>query len=197
MTTKEQDALILSNLDYATKLARVRHSSTPCTVTLEDLEGTALLGLTQAARTYDPTRGTKFTTWAYYRILGAMVDELRSLDHAPQKLRTEANKDKTIKVKEIMLFEDLNTTEDNEEECHDPVDYREEDPSEGPARRDVIEKVRGELDPILWEIYFEHYAEGKPAAHIARERGVTRQCIAKRLAKAQRLITEIVGEEDE
>lgn len=46
----------------------------------EDLESTAIEGLLQALDSYDPDRGVLFSTHAYRRIHGAVVDALRSLD---------------------------------------------------------------------------------------------------------------------
>lgn len=43
----------------------------------EDYEGAALLGLCDAARRYDPSRGMGFKTFVYLRIRGAMFDLLR------------------------------------------------------------------------------------------------------------------------
>ncbi len=47
----------------------------------EDLISAGTLGLVRAARAYDPTRHAEFKTYAYIRIRGAVIDELRSLSH--------------------------------------------------------------------------------------------------------------------
>jgi RNA polymerase sigma factor for flagellar operon FliA len=41
----------------------------------------ALIGLWEAAKKYDPSRGYKFKTYAFLRIIGAMQDENRSDEH--------------------------------------------------------------------------------------------------------------------
>ncbi len=46
----------------------------------EDLESVGLMGLLQALEQYDPARGTPFSTFAYGRIRGALIDYLRSID---------------------------------------------------------------------------------------------------------------------
>jgi len=46
----------------------------------EDLEGAGLVGLVEALNAYDPTGGATFMTFAYFRVRGAIVDYLRSLD---------------------------------------------------------------------------------------------------------------------
>jgi RNA polymerase sigma factor for flagellar operon FliA len=47
------------------------------TAPFEDLLGLGVDGLLQAAERFDPTRGVAFTTFAYYRIRGAILDSLR------------------------------------------------------------------------------------------------------------------------
>jgi RNA polymerase sigma factor for flagellar operon FliA len=46
-------------------------------IAVEDLEGYGFCGLLEAADSFDDSRGTKFSTFAYYRIRGAMFDALR------------------------------------------------------------------------------------------------------------------------
>ena len=48
----------------------------PRNVELDDLIGYGQVGLAQAARDFDPARGVRFTTYAYYRIRGAIMDGL-------------------------------------------------------------------------------------------------------------------------
>lgn len=50
---------------------------------LEDLISSGTLGLVKAARAYDPTRDAEFKTYAYIRIRGAVIDELRSNSFVP------------------------------------------------------------------------------------------------------------------
>ncbi len=49
-------------------------------VELEDLIAYGQLGLVEAARTFDTTRGYAFTTFAHYRIRGAILDGLQKLN---------------------------------------------------------------------------------------------------------------------
>jgi DNA-directed RNA polymerase specialized sigma subunit len=37
------------------------------------------VGLAEAARQFDPSRGGQFTTYAYYRIRGAILDGLETI----------------------------------------------------------------------------------------------------------------------
>lgn len=53
---------------------------------LEDLLSAGALGLVKAARSFDPTREAEFKTYAYIRIRGAVLDELRGRSFAPSAL---------------------------------------------------------------------------------------------------------------
>ena len=41
---------------------------------------------------FDPTRDVKFETFAEHRIRGAMIDEMRRMDHLPRRLRDDTDK---------------------------------------------------------------------------------------------------------
>jgi len=56
---------------------RVARSVGVRTMTLEELESAGNEALVQAAMRYDPTSPASFTTFAHYRVYGAMIDALR------------------------------------------------------------------------------------------------------------------------
>jgi RNA polymerase sigma factor for flagellar operon FliA len=62
----------------------------PGHVQREDLMSAGLLGLVQAAKAFDASRGVSFAGYAATRIRGAIVDELRSLDWASRSVRRRA-----------------------------------------------------------------------------------------------------------
>jgi RNA polymerase sigma factor for flagellar operon FliA len=62
----------------------------PKSIERDDLINTAMIGLFDALEKYDETRGTKFETYAIWRIKGAVLDELRSLDWASRTTRRKA-----------------------------------------------------------------------------------------------------------
>jgi RNA polymerase sigma factor for flagellar operon FliA len=59
----------------------------PSYLDAEDLFSVGLIGLLNAFDRYDPTREAKFKTYAEYRIRGAMLDEIRSMDWIPRSVR--------------------------------------------------------------------------------------------------------------
>jgi RNA polymerase sigma factor FliA len=62
----------------------------PKSIERDDLTNAALIGLFDALEKYDESRGTKFETYAIWRIKGAVLDELRSLDWASRTTRRKA-----------------------------------------------------------------------------------------------------------
>jgi len=62
----------------------------PKSIEKEDLLNTAIIGLFDALEKYDPERGTKFETYAIWRIKGAVLDELRSMDWVSRTTRRKA-----------------------------------------------------------------------------------------------------------
>lgn len=77
MTTTQQ--LIEKYIPLANKLAFDRKKTLPKFVDIEELQSAAYLGLTEAANRFDESRGISFSTFAYPRILGAIVDSLRQM----------------------------------------------------------------------------------------------------------------------
>ena len=62
----------------------------PPYIEYEDLISYGIFGLMQAIDRYDITKGVKFETYAYTRIRGSIIDELRKLDWIPQNTRKKA-----------------------------------------------------------------------------------------------------------
>jgi len=62
----------------------------PSHVSRSDLVSAGMLGLAQAARTFDPERGIAFDRFASTRIRGALLDELRGRDWASRSVRSRA-----------------------------------------------------------------------------------------------------------
>lgn len=55
------------------------HRGLPSSVDIDDLIGYGQIGLAEAARDFDPGRTGSFTTYAYYRIRGAIYDGLSKM----------------------------------------------------------------------------------------------------------------------
>jgi RNA polymerase sigma factor for flagellar operon FliA len=58
----------------------------PAYMDAEDLVSVGIIGLMDAMDKYDPSREAKFKTYAEFRIRGAMLDEIRSMDWIPRSV---------------------------------------------------------------------------------------------------------------
>ena len=56
------------------------HQRLPRSVEVDELIGEGQLGLLRADRDYDPSKGAQFSTYAYWRVRGAMLDWVRQQD---------------------------------------------------------------------------------------------------------------------
>ena len=82
--TEDQRSLAAAYVPFAMRLAAPwQQRFRPLA---DDLGGSALLALCEAAATFDPARGVKFPTFAALRINGELRDELRR--QAPKGFRT-------------------------------------------------------------------------------------------------------------
>ncbi|MCH8496898.1 MAG: RNA polymerase sigma factor FliA [Marinobacter sp.] len=64
----------------------------PDSVLLDDLIQAGMIGLLEAARKYDATKGASFETYAGIRIRGAIVDEIRKGDWVPRSVHRNARR---------------------------------------------------------------------------------------------------------
>ena len=81
-----RDQLILAHLPLVKHAIGRLLGRLPSGVDAENLESAGVLGLVEAANRFDPERGVKFETFAYLRIRGAVVDEMRRNSCLPQQV---------------------------------------------------------------------------------------------------------------
>ena len=93
-------------LQYAPLVKRIAHHlllRMPSSVQVDDLVQSGMIGLLEAARKYDLSKGASFETYAGIRIRGAMLDEIRKGDWAPRsvhrKSRQVADAIKTVEMR--------------------------------------------------------------------------------------------------
>jgi RNA polymerase sigma factor for flagellar operon FliA len=84
-----EDQAVMENLPLVRYIAARIASTIPASVELDDLIQTGTLGLIDAVRRYDPSKGIPFPAYARYRIRGAILDALRSLDWATRNQRSQ------------------------------------------------------------------------------------------------------------
>ena len=87
MPSGEQERLLLEHLPIVRFLARRIHERLPQHVDLEDLVSAGVVGLMDALTKFDPAKKVQFRSYAQFRIRGAILDSLRTLDWSPRALR--------------------------------------------------------------------------------------------------------------
>jgi len=93
----DRDRLVEDNLDLVRSIAGKVQRSLGRTLDLDELVAYGSKGLVEAASRFDARQGAAFSTFAYYRIRGAMLDGLRSMgwysrgDYANYRAEERAN----------------------------------------------------------------------------------------------------------
>lgn len=90
--SRDQSELVRAHLPLVHYAVAEMSSRVPSSVGRDDLVSAGMLGLVQAASSYDPDRGVDFGAFARVRIRGALIDELRSRDWATRSVRGMARK---------------------------------------------------------------------------------------------------------
>ena len=86
----DRDQLILDELPQVYFIAARILERLPASVQIEDLVNAGVLGLLEAYENYDSSRNAQFKTFARFRIRGAILDSLRSLDWGSRGMRRKA-----------------------------------------------------------------------------------------------------------
>jgi RNA polymerase sigma factor for flagellar operon FliA len=87
LLTPEQEKLMMENLPIVRFIARRIHERLPQHVPIEDLYSAGVVGLLDALSKFDPSKQVQFRSYAQFRIRGAILDNLRTLDWSPRELR--------------------------------------------------------------------------------------------------------------
>jgi RNA polymerase sigma factor for flagellar operon FliA len=78
---------LLEHLPIVRFLARRIHDRLPQHVDIEDMVSAGVVGLMDAFSKFDPAKKVQFRSYAQFRIRGAILDSLRTLDWSPRELR--------------------------------------------------------------------------------------------------------------
>ena len=88
-------AMAIAVEDYADLVKRIAQhmiARMPASVQIDDLTQAGMIGLLEASKKYDASRGASFETYAGIRIRGAIVDEIRKGDWTPRSVHRNARR---------------------------------------------------------------------------------------------------------
>lgn len=205
----ERDWLIEKHKPIVYFLAKKISQSLPFTTDIEDLVAYGQLGLVEASERFDPSRGNNFSTFAHYRIRGAIYDGLREMGvisrsrvhrfaaHANDVLMTEVD-DSSIEpgakvedeIKSVESLIDalipiyfLSLDDEESREVEDEAALTSADFE----TRDLISKVRStidELDAEESELLRKLYFQNMLMKDLATQMGVTKSWVSRLHARA-------------
>ncbi len=90
LTGKKREELILAYTPLIRYIASRLASRLPPQVAFDDLVSSGIIGLIDAIDKFNIGKKVQFKTYAEFRVRGAMLDELRSLDWVPRSVRRKA-----------------------------------------------------------------------------------------------------------
>jgi RNA polymerase sigma factor for flagellar operon FliA len=83
-TQNRDEELILAHLGMVKRVAVHLKARIPPFMEVDELVQVGMIGLIEAARAFDPTKGVVFESYAHSRVRGAMIDEVRRLSFLPR-----------------------------------------------------------------------------------------------------------------
>ena len=83
----ERERVLMEQLPQVRYIARRIHGRLPRHVPFEDLVHAGVVGLIDALNKFDQSKHVQFSSYAKFRIRGAILDSLRELDWSPRELR--------------------------------------------------------------------------------------------------------------
>jgi RNA polymerase sigma factor for flagellar operon FliA len=86
-TDVERERVLMEQLPQVRYIARRIHERLPRHVPFEDLVHAGVVGLIDALNKFDVSKHVQFSSYAKFRIRGAILDSLRELDWSPRELR--------------------------------------------------------------------------------------------------------------
>lgn len=89
---QERDMLISQYASLVKTIAGRLAIRLPQHISQDDLVSAGIMGLLDAIDKFDEEKGVAFKSYAEFRIRGAMIDELRSMDWVPRSIRRNAKR---------------------------------------------------------------------------------------------------------
>ena len=92
MASGDFDAVLIGQLPQVKYIARRIHERLPKHVPFDDLVHAGIVGLIDAMHKFDVSKNVRFSSYAKFRIRGAILDSLRDMDWSPRDLRRKARR---------------------------------------------------------------------------------------------------------
>ncbi len=185
--------------EYTPLVKRIAHhlmARLPANVVLDDLIQSGMIGLLEAARRYDASKGASFETFAGIRIRGAIIDEVRRGDWTPRSVHRNARRvSEAIHVVEHRTGRDATDAEVSAELGISVADYH------GLLQDSVDSRLFSydQLTESSEESPGDQFETSDPGPGIQHEEGGFRQALADaigRLPERERLVLSLYYDEE-
>ena len=170
MEKREREKLILDNISLVKKVAsKIYYRLPKGDIEFDDLVNVGVIGLMKAIQKYDKDKA-KFSTYAYIKIRGEILDYLRSLDIVPRTVRDKIKKEKPLEEGKpvpvsntaVMVSIEKALSSDESLKIVDTLVSNRETPEEEVIREDQKEKLLQAVNllsekekKVLQMLYFE------------------------------------------
>ena len=201
---KEKKKLVEDNLNLIKKVAsKIYYRLPDCSIDFDDLFQVGVIGLIKAAENYNEDKG-KFSTYAYIRIRGEILDFLRSLEIFPNTEKDyitveKAEPDEDLPYSNTAIILSLNSiisTEDDSISLIDSIVSNSKTPEEEYEIKEQIEKISQIIDNHLDEnekkVINYLFFEEKDPKEIQEIMGISLGRISQIKAKALEKIREVM-----
>ena len=188
-TDAARNALVEANMDAVDILARRMFFHHGRRVELETLVSDGYLGLIDAAKRFDASRGYKFSTFAQRRIQGAMYDGIRERDWLSRRARQKGEHDHI----RFMSSNDKAMTRDDGTDVDFSASMGQDDePCPLEQREEVAMILRG-LPPLHRHCMMLRYAEDLLMSEIGQAMGLSESRISQVHKQALAMIRKKIG----
>lgn len=210
--TPENQELVTQHQALVHSIAKKVKGQMPQVIEYEELVSYGQEGLIQAARRFDPERGAVFSTFAYYRIRGAMFDGVRRMgpmvrlstrarfeekaDQYLEQRSTEPAPNTAVDAAERLssMISDLAVAYVMaSEKIGESADHTTPDPAEVTEAREGISLIRERLShlpdkekDLLRLMYFEDYTMQAAAEELGISKGWASRLHTRALAKLRK-----------
>ncbi len=176
-TQATRDAEVKAYMPLVQKIANQVHGQVRGQVDREDLMSWGTTGLLEAMKRFDPSQGAKLSTFAYYRIRGAMLDGIGKV--APLSRKCYRN------AREAGDHHAIYRDECQAEEIVDPRSgLSPEDFAEKVQMQSLLQNAIGNLPVEQQHLVRSHYFGGATLQKAGKDLGISKSWACRSHAKA-------------
>ena len=218
--SQEREQLILDNIDFVRQILSKMTFQVENDDDRQNLNSSGIVGLVEAANQFDPGQGVAFRTYAYPRIRGAILDELRRVSPvsqntlkqigvikktyqtlsspvSPEELAEAAclTLDEIIKCLEAMRFAKPDDWCDLESIVHSSWQSNQETPEQNASRREtkkILADAITQLPKRERLVLTLYYSEELTLLEIGKVLDVSESRVSKILASARFRLGELI-----